>query len=770
MAGSLASINIKFQADLSQFSSELQNSMRTIEKAGQKMQNIGAGLSVGLTLPLLGLGGVAVKSAADLETLKTSLNTVFNGNTQAAETAFKSIKNFASTTPYAVEEVTQAFIKLKNLGLNASENSLRSYGNTASALGKSLDQMIEAVADASVGEFERLKEFGIKAKSEGDKVSFTFQGVTTTVGKNSAEIESYLANIGNVNFAGAMEKQSQTFNGRLSNLKDNVESVFSSFGEIILEAVAPLVEWVGKAAAALNNLDPSVKRVVVIVGALLAAAGPLILAFGTFATLIPTLTAGIAAIGGAFTLMTGPVGLIALAIGAIITLIIRNWATVKKYIIDTVNYFIDLYNSSKAVRLGVEAIILMFKNLWEAGKFVINAIIDGFKLMGKQILNVFSTIGDLTKAILTGNFKDLPGILKESFSKALNNGKSFVSELGTDFNSFTSNVKKNFDDALSNIGNNKYKLVGENIDTKEVEDTVASAVSAGLNKGLSGKEEKRPKLEALKPNFIGFKDSAELEQIKGIQVLIDGYKKLQETQVEGSAQWKAYEAVIKDHEATINAIKLSVQVDPPPVEGLIMPIVAAGEQVKSEFDKMKENADEFNEGIASIMENVANNFAVGFGEMIGQSMSGSMSIKSIWVLMMSTLADMAIQVGKIAIGIGFAVEGIKKALTSLNPVVAIAAGIALIALGTFAKSAISNVAGFKDGGIVGGNSFYGDKILARVNSGELILNQKQQQSLYGALDSSGQNVNIGLDGAFKISGSDLELVIDRAIERNNRKR
>ena len=47
------------------------------------------------------------------------------------------------------------------------------YGDTASAMGKSLDDMVEAVADAATGEFERLKEFGIRASKNGDRVSFT---------------------------------------------------------------------------------------------------------------------------------------------------------------------------------------------------------------------------------------------------------------------------------------------------------------------------------------------------------------------------------------------------------------------------------------------------------------------------------------------------------------------------------------------------------------------------------------------------------------------
>lgn len=120
------------------------------------------------------------------------------GSAEGASRAFGAIQNFAATTPFDLEQATTAFTKLVNLGLDPSEAALRSFGNTASANGKDLNQLIEAVADASVCEFERIKEFGIKARSEGENVSFTFQGVTTTVRKESAAKEGYLRRLGNL--------------------------------------------------------------------------------------------------------------------------------------------------------------------------------------------------------------------------------------------------------------------------------------------------------------------------------------------------------------------------------------------------------------------------------------------------------------------------------------------------------------------------------------------------------------------------------------------
>jgi hypothetical protein len=70
---------------------------------------------------------------------------------------------------------------------------------------------------------------------------------------------------------------------------------------------------------------------------------------------------------------------------------------------------------------------------------------------------------------------------------------------------------------------------------------------------------------------------------------------------------------------------------------------------------------------------------------------------------------------------------------------------------------------------VGGTSFYGDKILARVNSGELILNNKQQRALYGMMDSNAGAVSVVLGGGFEIEGTKLKLVLDRTEKQSNRR-
>ena len=187
--------------------------------------------------------------------LNASLVTM-TGSSANAALAFKELEKFAANTPFALEQSVTAFTKLVSLGLNPSQDALTSFGNTASAMGKDLNQMIEAVADATTFEFERLKEFGIKAKQEGDQVAFTFQGVTTTVKKNSEDIQGYLQGIGDNNFAGAMANRMATLDGALSNLSDSWDGLFRSISS--QGAGGIIEEQVRNATEALNELTNSI--------------------------------------------------------------------------------------------------------------------------------------------------------------------------------------------------------------------------------------------------------------------------------------------------------------------------------------------------------------------------------------------------------------------------------------------------------------------------------------------------------------------------------
>jgi hypothetical protein len=239
----LSTLGVKIDAALAgKGASEVNRHLDSMANRARRVGNTISGSFKGAVDSLFSIKGAAVAAGGALlfgqltqtigkfESLSVSLETV-TGSSEKAADALYMIRNLASNTPFSVEKVTEAFIKLKAMGLDPSEEAIISYGNTSSAMGKDLSQMIEAVADASTGEFERLKEFGIRSSKQGEQVRFTFQGVTTTVKMNSKEIQDYLRKIGDTQFAGGMAKQMDTVNGKISNLGDKWDELLVSIGD-----------------------------------------------------------------------------------------------------------------------------------------------------------------------------------------------------------------------------------------------------------------------------------------------------------------------------------------------------------------------------------------------------------------------------------------------------------------------------------------------------------------------------------------------------------
>jgi hypothetical protein len=410
----------------------------------------------GRTTGALGLGAGALllgplKAAADMEKMNVALRTSFQGNNVAADAAFKTINAFAARTPYELEEVMRGFVKLKNMGLDPGEKALTAYGNTASAMGKSLNDMVEAVADAATGEFERLKEFGIKASSQKDKVTFTFQGVKTTVAKNSKDIEAYLIKLGNTKFAGGIDAQSKTLYGQFSTLTDNFKMTAATIGAALIphvnrlfKAIQPVIDkvslWVQKNPQLVESILKGVAAFAAI-NLALSAGGFLfggvfkIISVGT--TVVNGLVTGFKYVGVVMNVLrtvflTNPIGLIIMGIALAAFLIIKYWDKLKPFFTGIwrfikavfmlavtsiaaflINftpvglifkhwdklkpYFVTVWNAVKLPFTEIFNFVMSFgKKFYEAGANIINSIVDGIK---SKFGHITETIEKVTKKI-----------------------------------------------------------------------------------------------------------------------------------------------------------------------------------------------------------------------------------------------------------------------------------------------------------------------------------------------------------------------------------
>jgi hypothetical protein len=153
------------------------------------------------------------------------------GSQEASELAMKQIQTIAAKTPFSVDQLTASYVKLVNQGFKPTSSEIVKLGDLAASQGKEFDQLTEALIDAQVGEFERLKEFGIRASKEGDKVTFTFKEQKKVVDFNNESIRDYILSLGDLQgVQGGMAAISETLTGKISNLGDSWDRMLVSIG------------------------------------------------------------------------------------------------------------------------------------------------------------------------------------------------------------------------------------------------------------------------------------------------------------------------------------------------------------------------------------------------------------------------------------------------------------------------------------------------------------------------------------------------------------
>ena len=130
----------------------------------------------------------------------------------------------------------------------------------------------------------------------------------------------------------------------------------------------------------------------------------------------------------------------------------------------------------------------------------------------------------------------------------------------------------------------------------------------------------------------------------------------------------------------------------------------------------------------------------------------------------------AAKAGAVLAAVGQIVLGFAQAsvmASKLGPIGWIAwlgAGLAAVA------TTIATIKGFADGGIIEGSSYHGDRIVARLNAGEMVLNRKQQANLFRALDNGISSNAGGGKVEFEIKGSTLKGVLKNYDNKMNKVR
>ena len=222
------------QRTRNKYQGALDNLQRKAQQVAVGMAKVGAGIAAAAVPAMTMLGKSVIRTSAQFEKFEAQLTTTLGDNGKA-KAALGWIEDFTAKTPYELAKVVDSFQRLTTQGLDPLANdTLRILGDTAAAMGEPLERAVEAFSDASMMEFERLKAFGVRARQEGDQVTFVWtrngEELTQTLKKNGEDIRRFLLDNFGERFAGAMERQNRTYDGMLSNLGDRWTSFKLAIG------------------------------------------------------------------------------------------------------------------------------------------------------------------------------------------------------------------------------------------------------------------------------------------------------------------------------------------------------------------------------------------------------------------------------------------------------------------------------------------------------------------------------------------------------------
>jgi tape measure domain-containing protein len=720
----LGDLIVRVGADTREFNRELGKIQRQIRQTSDNIMDMGKSMTMGVTLPIVGLGAAAVKAAADLETMETQFISLTGGAEQAGAMV-DQLNQFAAATPFQIEEIAGAARQLLAAGTDISQvnEQLGFLGDIAATSGESIEDItaifakVQAKGKVELENLNQLAERGIPiftALSEATGLLPSQLGAgAVTVEQFNATLRGFAEEGG---FAhGAMERLSQTAAGKFSTALDNLKQAGASLGNVLLPYVTAAIDKVTELAAGFMKLDDSTKTTIVVVAAIAAAIGPAVIAFGALHKgfvavnlVLPMLQAGIMRVHAA--IMANPYVAAAAAIGILAAAML----TYK--------------DASDKAREAKEDFDDSIKD--KTGRAAMEAIAAAMRDTNVQLAKARRMYDELKRAQEAQG-----GRIKDRTAREIVETAELVKVLDDQVRAYQRQYQEASKQEQQRIR-----------DTRTMNEQTAARAA---NVEVSDKE--LDKLKAL-----------ELARLKEAHAIEEATQAMRDQQLMEAATPAA---------ARLSGVDVP---DLPPIE-LELPdeviteeAIAGGEALAAAYMSASNAAKEFSTQAAQAIEAAAENTAISFGQMVGQAMAAGEGFKGLGRMLIGTLADLAVQVGKIAIGVGISVEGIKKALKSLQPAVAIAAGIALVALGTFAQTSLANTAGvtaFAQGGIVSGPTMglVGEYPGAKTNP-EVIAPLDKLRSMLG--DAGGGNVTV----TGRLDGRDLILSNERTTFNRTRTR
>lgn len=690
-----------------------------IEALGSKFQKVGTVMSLALTTSLTAMGKASYDFAADFEDALGATDQIFTESADGVKKWANDLETyFGISKKEALEYSNLMGSMLVNIGKLTEDQAAKQgaklielAGDLTAMYGGQTQDAVRALTGALKGNNTMLDNYGMAVndaivKARALELGLVAQGKEMTLSAKQAATLSLIYEQ-SAAAQGQAAREAEGASGTMRAFRTEITNLSTELGDVLLPIITPIISRLKEMVAGFRELSPETKKAIVIIGGVVAAIGPLLVGLGTLMTLAPL-------VGTAFAAMTGPIGITVAAISAAAVLIVKNW--------DSISAYFTTGGGSKMF----ESIKNSASNLWTSLSNVFNQIkttvLDIWEKIGSNVKSIFSNSFNIVLSIVEGAIGAISGVLNVFASLLKGDFKGAVEGVKQIFTSVFTMVQKVVTNALaavsqsiagflkwvgadslgSSLENWANGLIPVEQETKQL--TVATDnVTDAIVKKTTKLKELQPELEKTKKDTRNYRQEL-------VELFADwGYYESQVTAL--SNKFKEYADIAKKAGAStvqmatimreqlgerlelalnqfdLKTVKPKISIDTDikiDTEAIGEQMKEASEKAQEEVQKLKSSFDFLTIDLGAVLGDLASSAMEGLGQALA---NGVNLIDAIGKTLLSTLGGLAVSVGKQMMAFGVAALGLQKLLT--NPFTAIAAGAALVALGSFASASVN---------------------------------------------------------------------------------
>lgn len=408
----IGDLNVRIGATIKGLQQGLKSAERELKSFARQTNTLGNNLTLGLSLPLAGIGAAAVQAFAQFEGLKNGLAAIA-GSAEGAEEQLTRLRKIALQPSVNLEQAVKASVQLQTVGFEAqeAENAISQFAKAAT--------LSNAGAEGLAAVVKQITQINSKGKILQEDIGIILEnvpsvGIALKDAFGTTSVEAIRASgISAREFTDQLIKaieSSETFQraqGGLSTQIENFGIGLKESGVALGEAIAKSINlgatleklsgFVNKVVEGFKALTPEQQKAIVQIGLLVLAIGPAIKVVGLLAK-------GVLA-------LTSPLNLVLIAVAAL------------------ASAFIYAYNTNEQFRGGVLGTVAAIGEVIEIFGEAAQALANGFRQIGEgDFSGAVKSFGDFIKkgnpigiAITEG--ERLAAAYRDGFANAAKAGK-----------------------------------------------------------------------------------------------------------------------------------------------------------------------------------------------------------------------------------------------------------------------------------------------------------------------------------------------------------